>query len=104
MQGNIQEKYKVLTCIPTRFTIREITTYTGCSDRLARQSREMVETNGAFSFPNPRQGRRLAEEIVAKIKAFYQDTDNTRESPRANDVYVVNEDGVKSTAAVDRQP
>lgn len=87
-QVSAQEKYKILTCIPTRFTHREVMGATGCSMYLAREAKHLVDRFGAFSYPAPRKGKSIPKETSDKIIAFYVNTDNVRESPRQNDAVI----------------
>lgn len=89
IQKTREEQYKVLTCIPRRYTYREVAQATGCSERVAKQSKKLLEASGAYSYPAPKKGRPISPEVVNLIQNFYQCSRNSRASPRAKDVVKV---------------
>lgn len=75
------DKYKVLTCIPNRFTVPEVQDHTGCTEYMARKAQTLKNIKGHFSWPPPKQGKPidpLDEEAIIK---FYNQNDNSRASP-----------------------
>lgn len=85
-QETREEKFKVLTCIPKRFTIDDVYHHTGCSYNMAKDANKLKSRQGAFSVPPPKHGKPLDANIVDAVKRFYQSEDHTRPSPRMHDV------------------
>lgn len=75
------DKYKVLTSIPKRFSIPEVQRRTGCSHHMAKTASALKNTEGAFSWPAPKQGKPMDQEHVELITKFYTADENSRASP-----------------------
>lgn len=94
IQETRTDKYKVLTCIPNRFTIQEVHERTGCTEYMSRKAYELKNIHGAFSYPPPRHGQPLDPLHEEIIVTFYSQNENSRASPNET-ILVKMPDGVR---------
>lgn len=102
-QNSRTEKYKVLTCIPKRFTVRKIMNVTGCTHYESKLASKLKGKEGAFSWPEYHYGRPLAVEVRDKIIQFYLSDVNSRPSPNSRDVIKVRQEDGSTVLAAKRR-
>jgi hypothetical protein len=90
------KKLSILTVLPKSWSRNKIINEFGCSEYLARQSKNLVKEKGVFSTPNPRLGKHLNIETVTKVIEFYNSPDVSRVLPGMKDyVSVKGADGTR---------
>lgn len=97
IQETREDKEKLLTCVPKRFSIEEVAERSGCSVYLAKKASALKNGNGAYSWSPPRQGKPMDPEHEEIIRNFYKKPENSRASP--NETILVKHDG-----EVDKRP
>lgn len=93
------DKYKVLTTIPKRFSIKEVEETVGCTTYAAETASKLKFAKGAFSWPFPKQGRKLDPNVAKLIDDYYTDDENSRASPNETILVKDKETGEKKPVA-----
>ena len=65
------EKMQILTLAPNNWPRKKVSEVFAVSERLVRQARQLESTSGVLSKPQPRKGKMLSEDIIQKVKEFY---------------------------------
>lgn len=90
------EQLMILTVLPKTWTRKRIMEEFGCSQYMARQTKELVKEKGIFSTPNPRLGKRLDKRTEEAVVQFYKSPEVSREMPGLKDfVSVKGPDGTR---------
>lgn len=80
------EKYQILTLLPTEWSARKIEAEFGCSYHTARTCKKLQEGKGALSIPNAkRPSNVLASGTKEVVQNFYLEDDISRMMPGKND-------------------
>lgn len=88
------EKIKILTILPQTWSIERIQQEFHTSNHMARVAKRLASEKGILSDPNQKEGRKLSNETVSKVKLFYASDEISREMPGIKDcVSVRNKDG-----------
>ena len=82
---NRSEKIKILTVLPKSWSIRKIASEFNTTRHTASIAKKIVEEKGVLSDPNPRDGKRIKQDTVDAIKAFYLSEDISRIMPGKKD-------------------
>ena len=90
-----QEKIKLLTLIPSSWTIKETTKKFEVSERLVKRARELKRSKGILAEPNQKRGKPLDAEVAQKVINFYQSDEFSRMCPGKKEYISVWVDGIK---------
>ena len=91
-----QEKIKLLTLIPSSWTIKETMKKFEVSERLVKGARELKRSKGILAEPNQKRGKPLDAEVAQKVINFYQSDEFSRMCPRKKEYISVRVDGIKT--------
>lgn len=89
------EKIQLLTILPKSWTLKRMEEEFQITNFMARKVKNLVETEGVLSTPNPKLGKPLSLEIVDVVKMFYESDDVSRCLPGCKDYVSITENGVK---------
>lgn len=70
-------KIQLLTIVPDSWSVRKIVKEFNTSQWLAAKSKHLKKSNGVFGKVSEKKGKTLSDEIVNKIKSFYNMNDNS---------------------------
>jgi len=93
--GNREEQFRVLTSLPLSWGIRKIMKEFNIGYKRANLAKKLQRENGFQTCPEKRFGKSLSEEIVKKIKEFYQSDDISRMLPGKKDCVSMKVEGIK---------
>ena len=79
------EKLQVLTVLPKSWQIQKIEREFKITNYMARSAKKLVNEKGVLSTPNPKLGKKISEEIVEKVRMFYESDDISRCMPGKKD-------------------
>lgn len=71
----------MLTLIPLSWSRKKVSETFKVSEYLVRQSHSVLKQKGILSFPEPRKGKILADEVIQKILIFYTDDEFSKIMP-----------------------
>ena len=91
-----QEKIKLLTLIPSSWTIKETMKKFEVSERLVKRARELKRSKGILAEPNQKRGKPLDAEVAQKVINFYQSDEFSRMCPGKKEYISVRVDGIKT--------
>lgn len=74
-------RISILTIAPDCWTVRQIASEFGTSERQARQAKHLKNVGGIFAKPELKQGKTLPEETINKVQEFYECDQNSRLMP-----------------------
>lgn len=84
------EKFRILTCLPDKWSLREIQQEFGATFHEARLSKELAIKKGVLSVPDPFKPKNLLDSAVLKdVGEFYKSDDNSQMCPGKNDFKIV---------------
>ena len=66
------DQYRILTTMPPECSVEFLKTTFNTTDHQVKQAKAIQAEQGILSTPNPKPGRRLAEESLLKVKQFTQ--------------------------------
>ena len=89
------DQYRVLTVMPQDSTVEFLKKTFKITEHQAKRSKVIQAEKGVFSTPNPKPGRRIPEEVVMKVKQFYESDDVSRQVPGKKDSVSMLVDGKK---------
>ena len=89
------DQYRVLTVMPQDSTVEFLKKTFKITEHQAKRSKVIQAEKGVFSTPNPKPGRRIPEEVVMKVKQFYESDDVSRQMPGKKDSVSMLVDGKK---------
>ena len=79
------EKIQILTLIPDSWSRKYCAEYFGVSEYLIRTARELKKNNGILSKLAPKKGKKISQETIDLVQAFYQDDEFSRQLPGKKD-------------------
>lgn len=90
-------RLSILTTAPECWSVRQIASEFGCSERQARQAKLLREAEGVLATPNARSGKKLPDVTIQKVRDFYQCDRNSRIMANKKDTVTVkkNEETIK---------
>jgi hypothetical protein len=80
------EKVRLLTLVPPSWTIKDVMSFFGASQRLVCAARHVRETQGILQRPLAKKGRALPAETVDRVQSFYKDDSASLALPGHKDV------------------
>lgn len=84
--NNLQEKYKILTLLPTSWSLRKFQSEFGCSKYMASKAKELQQSKGILSVPDARHPSNVLSSTVTNlIDNFYLDDEISSVMPGKND-------------------
>ena len=89
------DQYRVLTVMPKDENREFLQQTFGVSERKARRAKEIQTEKGILSTPNPKPGKRLPENLMTQIQAYYEKDTISRQMPGKKDCVSMVVDGVK---------
>ncbi|KYN07870.1 hypothetical protein ALC62_01154 [Cyphomyrmex costatus] len=88
-------RLSILTLAPECWSIRQISTEFGCSEKMARRAKALRILAGVLAMPTSKPGKTLPEATAEKVKSFYEDDIYSRVMPHKNDSVTVMIEEVK---------
>ena len=82
---NKQERIQLLTLAPEYWSRKNLMREFNCSEREAREVKDLVANSGIFSIPAKKRGKLLQADIVNAVKSFYERDDVSRIMPDLKD-------------------
>ncbi len=80
------EKYQILTLLPSEWSARKIEAEFGCSYHMAKTCKKLQEEKGALSIPNAKlPSNTMASGTKEMVQNFYLEDDISRIMPGKND-------------------
>ena len=79
------DQYRVLTAMPRESSIEFLKRTFGISDHQAKRAKIIQAEHGILSTPTPKPGKRIPEEIITKVKQFYESDEVSRQMPGKKD-------------------
>ena len=73
------DQYRILTTMPPECSVEFLKTTFNTTDNQVKQAKAIQAEQGILSTPNPKPGRRLAEESLLKVKQFYTSDDVSKQ-------------------------
>ena len=89
------EKVQVLSVLPKSWQIRKIERECKITNYMAHSAKKLVNEKGVLSTPNPKLGKKISEEIVEKVRMFYESDDISRCMPGKKDSVSMSINGKK---------
>lgn len=89
------EKFLILTTLPKSWTIKKVETEFGVSSRMARKAKSLVKEKGIMCCPDPKPGKTLDQNVIDKVKDFYNSDDVSRVMPGRKDFVAMTVNGKK---------
>ena len=89
------EKVQILTILPQSWSIRKIEEEFGATNYMVRKAKQLVNTRGILSTPNPKPGKMLSNDTVKLVYNFFENDEISRCMPGKKDFISVKEDGRK---------
>ena len=89
------DQYRVLTTMPHDSTVEFLKKTFKITDHHAKRAKVIQAEQGVFSTPNPKPGRRVPDDIILKVKQFYESDDISRQMPGKKDSVSMLVSGVK---------
>lgn len=88
-------RMSILTIVPECWSVRQIASEFGTSERQARQAKHLRNVEGVLATPESRRGKTLPEETVNKVQEFYECDQNSRIMPGKKDTVSTKVNGEK---------
>lgn len=88
-------KIQLLTIVPDNWSVRKIVKEFNTSQWLAAESKHLKKSNEVSGKVSEKKGKTLSDEIVNKIKSFYNMNDNSRIKAGMSDTVLMGIDGEK---------
>ena len=82
---NKQVRIQILTLAPEFWSRKNLMREFNCSEREAREAKDLVANSGIFSIPAMKRGKLLPADTVNSVKYFYERDDVSRISPCLKD-------------------
>lgn len=92
----ILHKIQILTTIPPNWTIKKMRRELHVSRRMARRAKKLRKNSGHGSRPVKKQGRKIPDWIIKKVRAFYSFEENSRVLPGMGDFVSIVENGQRT--------
>ena len=89
------DQYRVLTSMPLNSPIQFLKENFGVTEHQARRAKLLQGEKGLLSTPDPKAGKRIPEELVKKVKQFYESDKISRQMPGRKDYVTIKINGVK---------
>lgn len=89
------EKIQLLTIIPHSLTRKEAAEQFDVSEYSVRKARHMENLHGILSKPKYMSGKTLSEEVVARVREFYESDEFSRMCPGIKDCVTIRDSGKK---------
>lgn len=90
-----KEKMKLLSLVPSSWSILKTMEEFNVSEHMVKRAREVKKTKGILGEPDPKKGKCLSPEVVARVIAFYQSDEYSRMCPGKKEFVSVRIDGKK---------
>ena len=95
-EANKQEKYQILTSMPSAWGVRKLQQEFGVSNRMARNAKKIQADKGILSAPGKKKaGNKLPADSLKVVEAFYNLDEVSRAMPGKKDCVTVKVDGVR---------
>ena len=82
---NKQERIQLIILAQEFWSRRDLIREFDCSEREAREAKDLVANSGVFSIPTKKRGKLLPADIVNSVKIFYERVDISRIMPGLKD-------------------
>ena len=92
---NKQERIQLLTLAPEFWSHKNLMREFNCSEREAREAKDLVANNGIFSIPAKKRGKLLPADTVNTVKSFYERDDVSRIMPGLKDYLSIKQSNAK---------
>ena len=89
------EKYKILTSVPSQWSAWRISKTFACSYTIAREALKLRQLFGPGSCPGLKEGHRIPSDVKQKVTEFYTAQDISRELPGRKDCVTVRTGGLR---------
>ena len=89
------EKYKILTSVPSQWSAWKISKTFSCSYTIARDALNLRKVFGPGSCPGLKEGHRIPSDVKQKVTQFYTAQDISRELPGRKDCVTVRIGGLR---------
>lgn len=89
------EKIKILTLLPRSWSVRKTAAEFNATRYMASVARNLFNEHGCMADPNPKYGKRLAQDVADKITSFYLSEDVSRIMPGRKDFVSIILDGTR---------
>lgn len=86
---SMNEKFLILTVLPKTWSCNRIQREFSISNRMARKAKTLVAEKGILSTPNQKFGKKIADDIIEKVKQFYDSDDVSRIMPGKKDYVTI---------------
>ena len=73
-----QEQIKLLTLIPTSWSINKMIHEFNVTEHVVQKSRKLAKNKGILADPNPKKGKLHNSDIIEEIVSFYQLDEHSR--------------------------
>lgn len=83
------DKIQLLTVLPKSVSIKYIADLFNTTHHIVRKAKELQTTNGVFSKPDPKIGKRITEEVEKCVLDHYNDDEVSRVMPGKNDCITI---------------
>ena len=79
------DKLQLLTLVPSTWKVENICQYFSVTHYMVKQSRQLLQSQGILSKPNPRKGRPASQETIDMVTEYYCDDNYSRLVPGKED-------------------
>ena len=70
---NKGDQYRVLTSMPIDSSVKTIQNTFGVTEHTAKRAKVLQKEKGLLSTPNPKPKSKISDEVIVKVKEFYED-------------------------------
>lgn len=87
-----KEKIKILTLVPSSWTINKTAAEFNVSKSMVKKSRNLIKSHGILADVPEKKGKTLSSEVVLRVKSFYENDEYSRLCPGKKDFVSVKMD------------
>ena len=69
-----EDQYRVLTAMPRDTSREDLQKMFGISEHKARKAKDLQQSHGLLSTPNPKPGKRLSQDLLNSVSYFLNQT------------------------------